>query len=54
LFSDGAIEWKTSPILTISPASSMDNIWLPRDERGREVLELRSWPSLAADNFVSQ
>ena len=54
LFSDGAIEWKTSPILTTSPASSMDNIWLPRDERGREVLELRSWPSVAADNFVSQ
>ena len=54
LFSDGAIEWKTSPILTTSPATSMDNIWLPRDERGREVLELRSWPSLAADNFVSQ
>ena len=54
LFSDGAIEWKTSPILTTSPANSMDNIWLPRDGRGREVMELRSWPSLAADNFVSQ
>jgi hypothetical protein len=54
LFSDGAIEWKTSPILTTSPATSMDNIWLPRNERGREVLELRSWPSVAADNFVAQ
>ena len=54
LFSDGAIEWKTSPILTTSPANSMDNIWLPRDGRGREVMELRSWPSVAADNFVSQ
>ncbi|RLS46224.1 MAG: hypothetical protein DWH86_03530 [Planctomycetota bacterium] len=54
LFSDGAIEWKTSPILTTSPATAMDNIWLPRDERGREMLDMRSWPSVAADNFVSQ
>jgi hypothetical protein len=54
LFSDGSIDWRTSPILTNSPASFMDNIWLPRDPEGRERMDLKAWPSHPADNFVAQ
>lgn len=54
LFSDGTVEWKTSPILTNSPAAFMDNIWLPRDARGIEGMDLRAWPQEPADNFVAQ
>lgn len=54
LFNDGAVEWRVSPLLTTSPASFVDNIWLPRDERGRESLDLRAWPCDVNDNFVAQ
>ncbi|NBQ13636.1 MAG: hypothetical protein EBU31_03255 [Proteobacteria bacterium] len=53
VFSDGAVEWRTSPFMT-TPAGSMDNIWLPRDSSGREQLDMRSWPSASTDNFVTQ
>jgi hypothetical protein len=53
VFSDGAVEWHTSPFMT-TPAGSMDNIWLPRDSSGREQRDMRSWPSASTDNFVTQ
>ena len=54
LFGDGSIDWRTSPVLTSPPAGAIDNIWLPRDERGLERSDLRAWPSHPADNFVAQ
>lgn len=54
LFGDGSIDWRSSPILTSPPAGAIDNIWLPRDERGLERSDLRAWPSHPADNFVAQ
>jgi|LauGreDrversion4_2_1035121.scaffolds.fasta_scaffold51912_3 hypothetical protein len=54
LFGDGAFDWRNSPILTSPPAGAIDNIWLPRDERGLERSDLRAWPSHPADNFVAQ
>jgi hypothetical protein len=54
LFGDGSFDWRTSPILTSPPAGAIDNIWLPRDERGLERSDMRAWPSHPADNFVAQ
>ena len=53
VFSDGAVEWHTSPFMT-TPAGSMDNIWLPRDSSGREQRDMSSWPRASTDNFLTQ
>ena len=54
LFRDASVEWRTSPILSDSPAKFMDNIWLPRGEDGREHLDLKVRPKDPKDTFVAQ
>jgi hypothetical protein len=53
LFSDGAVEWRLSPMI-VTGQDLVDNIWLPRDDHGREQLRLRSWAAGPDDNFVAQ
>jgi hypothetical protein len=53
LFSDGSVEWRLSPMI-VTGQGLVDNIWLPREDHGRDRLELRSWPTAPEDNFVAQ
>lgn len=53
LFSDGAVEWRLSPMI-VTGQDLVDNVWLPRDDHGREQLRLRSWAAGPDDNFVAQ
>lgn len=54
LFSDGAVDWRVSPVLTIRPGALFDNIWLPRDTDGRERPNPQGPPLDPDDNFVAQ
>lgn len=55
LFSDGSVEWHTSPLLPgAGGPDGVDNIWLPRDSAGRERIDLQAWPTHARDAFVTQ
>jgi hypothetical protein len=54
LFSDGAVDWRVSPVLTIRPGVLFDNIWLPRDADGRERPDPQGPPRDPDDNFVAQ
>ena len=53
LFSDGSVEWHTSPLVG-DGTGAMDNIWLPRDSRGVERIDLQAWPTQPRDTFVTQ
>jgi hypothetical protein len=53
LFSDGAVEWHTSPLVG-DGAGTTDNIWLPRDSRGMERIDLQAVPTQPRDTFVTQ
>lgn len=53
LFNDGSAEWHTSPLLP-DGLGGFDNIWLPRDSQGRERIDMRAWPTVPHDNFVTQ
>jgi hypothetical protein len=59
LFSDGAVEWHLSPVLPgtavpLQQATQFDNIWLPRDNDGREKPDLKYQSTDPDDNFVAQ
>lgn len=59
LFSDGAVEWHLSPVLPsanipLQQATQFDNIWLPRDNDGREKADLKYQSTDPNDNFVAQ
>jgi hypothetical protein len=54
LFDDGAVEWRTTPLLELPAGGAPDNIWVPRDSLGRERVDLGAWPTVPTDNFVAQ
>ena len=47
------VEWRLSPMI-VTGRDLVDNVWLPRDDHGREQLRLRSWAAGPDDNFVAQ
>ena len=54
LFDDGAVEWRTTPLVEVPAGGELDNIWLPRDSTGHERVDLGAWPTVPTDNFLAQ